>query len=90
MTTTAMNLFYKTSQGPNDGLRDWYYYFKGMSGDHFVVHELNHMDMYQRVTKRQRIMAVGEFMVELKYPQKAKDSLQKEIDDATLTYARPF
>ena len=90
MTIVSLNLFYQTSQGPNDGLKDWYYHFKGKSGDHFVVHELNHMDMYQRVTKRQQIMAGGEFKVELKHPQKAKDKLQKEIDNATVTYVRPF
>ena len=90
MTTTSLNVFYQTSQGPNDGLKDWYYHFKGKSGDHFVVHEVNHMDMYQRVTKRQQIMAAGEFMVELKHPQKAKDKLQKEIDNASVTYLRPF
>ena len=86
MSANSSNLFYQTSQGPNDGLKDWYYQFKGKSGDHFVVHELNHMDIYQRVTKRQRIMAVGEHMVELKHPQKAKYKLQKEIDNATITY----
>ena len=48
------------------------------------------MDMYQRVTKRQQIMAAGEFMVELKHPQKAKDKLQKEIDNASVTYIRPL
>lgn len=90
MDTISFNLFYQTSQGPNDGLQDWYYYFKGKSGDHFVVHELNHMDMYQRVTKRQQIMAVGEFMVELKYPQQAKDELQKEMDNESVAYVRPF
>ena len=90
MTTTSLNLFYQTAQGPNDGLKDWYYHFKGKSGDHFVAHELNHMDIYQRVTKRQQIMAAGEFMVEIKHPQKAKDKLQKEIDNATVTYVRPF
>ena len=61
-----------------------------MSGDRFVEHELNHMDMHKRITKRQQIMSAGEFMVELKYPQKAKDSLQKEIDNATVTYVRPL
>ena len=53
MTATSLNLFYQTSQGPNDGLKDWYYQFKGKSGEHFVVHELNHMDMHQRTTRRQ-------------------------------------
>ena len=90
MTTTSLNVFYQTSQGPNDGLKDWYYHFKGKSGDHFVVHEVNHMDMYQRVTKRQQIMAAGEFMVEFKHPQKAKDMLHKEIDNVLVTYVRPF
>ena len=90
MTTTSINLFYQTTQGPNDVLKDQYYHFKGKSGDHFVVHELNHMDMYQKITKRQQILAAGEFMVELKYPQKAKDKLQKEIDNSKVTYVRPF
>ena len=90
MTTTSLNLFYQTSQRPDGGLKDWYYHFKGKSGDHFVVHEVNHMDMYQRVTKRQQIMAAGEFMVEFKHLQKAKYKLQKEIDNASVTYVRPF
>ena len=90
MTTTSLNLFYQTAQGPNDGLKDWYYHFKGKSGDHFVVLELNHGDMYQRVTKRQQIMAAGEFMVELKYPQQAKDKLQKEVDKSEVAYVRPL
>ena len=35
-------------------------------------------------------MAAGEFMVELKYPQQAKDKLQKEVDNSEVAYVRQF
>ncbi|MAI59356.1 MAG: hypothetical protein CML56_10370 [Rhodobacteraceae bacterium] len=90
MASISLNLFHQTVQGPQDGLKDWYYHFKGNSGDYFVVHELNHTDMAHNITKRQNIMAAGEFMVELKYPQQAKEKLQSEIDNVRVDFVRPF
>ena len=90
MTALTMNLFYHTKHGPNGELKDWYYHFKGNSGDDFVIHELSHTDMKQKITKKQNIMSAGQFFVELKHPKLAKDKLQNEIDKVTVNYIRPF
>ena len=54
MTALTMNLFYHTEHGPNGELKDWYYHFKGNSGDDFVIHELSHTDMKQKITKKHK------------------------------------
>lgn len=79
MAEPIVQLLHKTAKGPAAGIEDWYYHFKGYSGNDFIIHEFDHVDPNGTSRKGHNMMSVSEFMMMGKYPQLAKDKLRDLI-----------